>query len=150
MTEAALVKKTEARMRVTVESASRVAEVWTITYAVIVWPLYVWDVRTGGVIVWLVAMFILPALMAFQMERGLARLFPHTWFMSYVWAVVQITLLLLTCGYLLFDQPPWLRPQTVPWEGEGRDVIRQVGWLSSLFGPPVALLWIRSALKRLP
>lgn len=148
--EATFATTTEARMRVTAESAPRVAVIWAIAYAVIVWPLYVWDVRTGGVIMWLAAMFVLPALMALQMERGLSRLFPQTWFMSYVWAVVQIILLLLTYGYLLFDQPSWQRPQTVPWEGEGRDVIRQVGWLSSLFGPPVALLWISPALKRLP
>jgi hypothetical protein len=53
--------------------------------------------------------------------------------------VVQIILLLMTYRYLLFGQQPWERPQLVPWEGPGRDVLRQVGWLSSLFGPPVAL-----------
>jgi hypothetical protein len=137
-------------LRVSAEAAPRVAVVWAIAYAVIVWPLYFWDVRTGGVIVWLLAMVVLPALMAVQLERGLARLFPGTWFTSYVCALVQIILLLMTYSYLLFGQQPWERPQIVPWEGPGRDVLRQVGWLSSLFGPPVALLWMKSALNRLP
>ena len=137
-------------MRVSSEAAPRVAVVWAIAYAVIVWPLYLWDVRAGDHILWLLAMFVLPAVMAVQLERGLARLFPQSWFMSYVWALVQILLLLMTYRYLLFGQQPWERPQLVPWEGHGRDVIRQVGWLWSLFGPPIALLWIRSALNRLP
>lgn len=137
-------------MRVTAEAAPRVAMVWAIAYAMIVWPLYFWDVRTGGLILWLVAMFVLPAVIAVQMERALHRLFPHSWFMSYVWALTQIILLLMVYRYLLFGQQPWERPQIVPWEGKGSDLFRQVAWLSSLFGPPVALLWIRSALKRLP
>ncbi len=136
-------------MRVTPEAAPRVALAWAVAYAVIVWPLYAWDIRPGGVILWLFAMFVLPVAMAVQLERGLAHLFPQILFMSYVWAAVQITLLLMTYSYLLFDQPPWLRPQVVPWEGPGRDLVRKVGWLSSLFGPPVALFWIRSALNRL-
>jgi hypothetical protein len=135
-------------MRVTAEAAPRVALVWAIAYAVIVWPLYFWDFRTGGVILWLIAMFILPVAMAVQLERGMARLYPELWYMSYIWAGMHLTLLLMTYEYLLFDQPPWRRPQVVPWEGPGRDFVRQMGFLSSLFGPPVASLWIRSALYR--
>lgn len=135
-------------MRVSADAAPRVALAWAFAYAAIVWPLYVWDVRTGGVILWLFAMFVLPVAMALQLERGMSRLYPELWYMSYVWAAIQLTFLLMTYDYLMFDQPPWQRPQVVPWEGAGRDIVRKIGFLSSLFGPPVALLWIRSALKR--
>jgi hypothetical protein len=125
------------RLAIPLRAAPPVSLMLALVYAATVWPLYIWDVRVGGVILWLVAMVAIPTVAAVVLSNAVGLVYPGQEYGAYGLMALHLVGVWIVFQGAVFPPPEWSNGAPLPfYEGSHR---RKVIWLIVMTGPTAIL-----------